>query len=117
MLNTYWVEGNGIDLTDSSNIWRLGIAVHEPNVGWVACPSWGYPQERWDRRGNRHPMQLRFTIVAVAEGAEFSGWEAWVADPPTDGISEGPTRTATRVRRRTRASTTLCHAKRVRKKV
>jgi hypothetical protein len=90
VLNTYWVEGAGIDLTDSANVWRLGIAVHEPGEGWVACPSWGFPQERWDRRGLWYPMELRFTIVAVAEGAEFSGWSNWVSTPPTDGVSEGP---------------------------
>ncbi len=88
VLSNYHVQGLGIDLHDTRNLWRQGIALIDDATGSpVTPPAWGYGDEPWNSRALWFPLKLRLTIVAVAEGATFSGWDRWVATPPTDGSS------------------------------
>jgi hypothetical protein len=87
-LSNFKVEGLGIDLHDTRNLWRQGITLFDDaSKSPVSPPSWGYGDEPWNSRSLWFPMKMRLTIVAVAEGATFSGWERWVSLPPTDGYS------------------------------
>ncbi len=81
----------GIDWTDLTKLWRFGnpMWVNGHNIGpnhWCT----DYPEE-WNNRALYFPMKLRITIVAVASGSTFSGWDNYV-DPvvqqpkPTYGI-------------------------------
>jgi hypothetical protein len=88
VLSNYHVQGLGIDLHDTRNLWRQGIALIDDATGSpVTPPAWGYGVEPWNSRASWFPLKLRLTIVAVAEGAAFSGWSSWVSTPPTDGYS------------------------------
>ena len=88
VLSNFHVQGLGIDLHDTRNLWRQGIALID-DASWspVTPPAWGYGDEPWNSRALWFPLKLRLTIVAVAEGAVFSGWSRWVSTPPTDGYS------------------------------
>ena len=84
----------GIDLHEAYNLLRLGISIHDTDRvsgvsgdTTVSSPAWGYGDEPWNHRALWFPMQMRLTIVAVAQGATFSGWDNWVLTPPTDGYS------------------------------
>ena len=88
VLSNYNVQGLGIDLHDRNNLWCLGIAIYDDVTGRpISPPSWGFDDEPWNSRAKWFPMKMRLTIVAVAEGASFSGWDRWVSTPPTDGYS------------------------------
>jgi hypothetical protein len=88
VLSNFNVQGLGVDLHDTNNLWRQGIAIFDDVTGSpISPPSWGYGDEPWNSRANWFPMKMRLTIVAVAAGATFSGWDRWVSTPPTDGYS------------------------------
>jgi len=88
VLSSFHVQGLGIDLHNTANLWRQGIAIIDDVTGSpVSPPSWGYGSEPWNSRAKWFPMKMRLTIVAVAAGATFSGWSKWVSTPPTDGTS------------------------------
>jgi hypothetical protein len=88
VLSSFHVQGKGIDLHNTANLWRQGIAIIDDATGSpITPPSWGYGAEPWNSRAKWFPMKMRLTIVAVAAGATFSGWDKWVSTPPTDGYS------------------------------
>ncbi len=68
-----------------------GLAITEAERSLPSIVSqlevWGYGDEPWNSRALWFPMKMRLTIVAVAAGATFSGWDNWVSTPPTDGTS------------------------------
>ncbi len=87
-MSDFNVWGLGIDLHDTNNLWRQGIVIFDAATGkTISCPSWGGDEETWNSRAKWFPMKMRLTIVAVAAGATFSGWDRWVSTPPTDGYS------------------------------
>ena len=84
----------GIDMHYAYNLLRLGISVHDvyrisgiTGDTTISCPAWGYGNEPWASRSLWFPMQIRLTIVAVAQGATFSGWNNWLPATPVDGYS------------------------------
>lgn len=91
ILRTYYVMGNGIDLTSRDNLWRMGVDVRNSSGQGIACPAWGYPEDIWATRANYYPLKVRFTIVAVSAGSSFSGWSNYVSGEPVDGGSGGGT--------------------------
>lgn len=71
----------GIDWTDLSKLWRFG------NPMWVNGHNMGngsyctdHPEE-WENYQLYFPLTLRVTIVAVADGYNFSGWSHYPGTP------------------------------------
>jgi hypothetical protein len=82
----------GVNLHQVQSLLRMGFCIIDitgasGTQGDLTSPAWGGSDQPWNSRALWLPMKLRVTIVAVAEGATFSGWDRWVANPPTDGYS------------------------------
>jgi regulation of enolase protein 1 (concanavalin A-like superfamily) len=87
-LANWWHKGvNGdkkIDLSRPYDIKRMGLVLRQfsPNclISDYVTPNC------WDQRGNYTPFSFNLTIVAVANGATFSGWSKYIgggdATPP-----------------------------------
>jgi hypothetical protein len=74
----YQLNGITIDWTDLSKLWRFGICFYigGHNVGpSIYCTD--HP-ELWSQIDSYMPLKLRVTIVAVAQGYTFSGWNNYV---------------------------------------
>jgi hypothetical protein len=93
---TWWVHPMGnIDWTDLSKLWRFG------NPFWynsyvLASPTYcapSSPATLWDDNKDKFfPMTIRMTIVAVAQGQTFSGWDHYLSGT---GVNRMPTPTYT----------------------
>jgi hypothetical protein len=75
---TYWVYHDGVDYSQMNNVWHFGI---NP---WKVTPNAQIRQENADVWAERNtywfPMKVRVTVVAVASGYTFSGWQNYVGD-------------------------------------
>lgn len=71
--STYWNYHNGVDYTQMNNVWHFGI---NP---WKLSPNLQIRQENaavWASRNTYwFPMKVKVTVVAVASGYTFSGWQ------------------------------------------
>ncbi|MFO7658914.1 MAG: T9SS type A sorting domain-containing protein [Bacteroidales bacterium] len=94
--NTWWTYNGGVDYTQIDKIWHFGINPYKlnPDGGQIRSENadiWAERFEKW------WPMQVRVTVVAVASGHTFSGWDSYVSlDPmptPNYGIDYLNTRT------------------------
>jgi len=94
VLHDYIQWERGIDLREAYKLLRIGFCLVDVSgasgeVGDLTSPAWGGDPEPWNSRSLWLPMTMRCTIVAVAEGATFSGWNNYVSGPPADGTSYG----------------------------
>ena len=92
VLHDYHQYQKGVDLHEAYKLLRIGIATVDISgasgvISDITSPEWGGETQPWNSRALWFPMKMRLTIVAVAEGAAFSGWNRWVSTPPTDGYS------------------------------
>lgn len=74
--STYWTYHGGVDYSQMNNIWHFGI---NP---WKLSPNTQIRQENaevWNQRFTYwFPLKVRVTVVAVASGYSFSGWQNYV---------------------------------------
>jgi hypothetical protein len=80
--NTWWVHPFGnIDWTDLSKLWRFGNPFWYDSQYLLASPSYctNAPSWVWDNERDKFfPLEIRITIVAVAQGHSFSGWDYYL---------------------------------------
>ncbi len=73
--STWWAYQGGVDWTEMDQVWHFGI---NP---WQVDPLLQIRSENtevWANRGKWFPMTIRVTVVAVANGYTFSGWENYL---------------------------------------
>ena len=79
---TWWVHPYGnIDWTDLSKLWRFGNPFWYDSQYLLASPSYCTNAPSWvwtDERSKFFPLDIRITIVAVAQGHSFSGWDYYL---------------------------------------
>ena len=72
----WWCDGAGcVDFSDPSSFSKFPIVLWSAEHGRRIMQS---DTEMWAIRSQFLPMQVRVTIVAVAQGAVFSGWDHWL---------------------------------------
>ncbi|MBN1951777.1 MAG: hypothetical protein JW801_11290 [Bacteroidales bacterium] len=86
----YYTVNGGIDMSNAGVVSKMAVDVRTESGTSISCPAWGYPDYPWSARANWFPMQVRFTVVAVASGAGFSGWGNYTSSAPVHGTSTGP---------------------------
>lgn len=81
--STWWDYNEGADFNQMNNIWHFGINPYRVNPSTMQLiPS---NPEAWNvRSAYWFPMKVRVTVVAVASGTTFSGWQNYIGDqtPP-----------------------------------
>ena len=81
---TYQLNGIPIDWTDLTKLWRMGnpLYIGGHNLGNGShCTD--HP-ELWDLVDSYLPLTMRVTVVAVADGYSFSGWDNYLGGNPTE---------------------------------
>jgi len=94
---SWWKYQGGADFNQMNNIWHFGINPYKTKDGNVQIR----PQnpDVWNVRNTYwFPMKVRVTVVAVASGSTFSGWQNYIGDqtPPNyqiDFVNERTTAT------------------------
>lgn len=83
--SSWWLKGSPLDFQNVHDFYKLGLVVWD---GESSClPStWetGKPNGctfAANYQDYFFPMQVRMTVVAVAQGASFSGWPKYLTDP------------------------------------
>jgi hypothetical protein len=77
--NTWWKYNGGCDFTQMDKVWHFGINPYRVVPSNVQIRSenadvWNVRNTYW------FPMRVRVTVVAVASGYTFSGWENYIGD-------------------------------------
>lgn len=76
--STWWNHPNGgIDWAHLEKLWRFGNPFWYLNDVLASSGCSNSPQN-WSQRGRFFPLTLRMTIVAVAQGQTFSGWNNYI---------------------------------------
>lgn len=75
--STWWEKDQTkpVDFSRPGDFLHLGIPLWSDNTKLVT--TWS-PNNDWVLHDQYLPMRVRATIVAVAQGSEFSGWDCWV---------------------------------------
>jgi len=75
--STWWEKDytKPLDFSRPGDFLHLGIPLWSDNTKLVS--SW-ISNGDWALRNQYHPMTVSATIVAVAKGIEFSGWDRWI---------------------------------------
>jgi hypothetical protein len=95
--STWWKTSNGgADFTKMDLVWHFGISP------WQSDPLAQIRSENaavWAERGKWFPMQVKVTVIAVADGYVFSGWDNYLQTEtaPEYQIDYTNERTATQV--------------------
>ncbi len=74
--STWWKTSNGgADFTRMDLVWHFGISPWQPDpLAQIRSEN----AEVWANRGKWYPMSVKVTIVAVADGYTFSGWDQYL---------------------------------------
>lgn len=71
---TWYIKNTPVDFSRVNDFERLGIALWCDD--YRNLTDWTFPESScWNDRGFLLPLTLRITVVAVAKGNTFSGWE------------------------------------------
>jgi MYXO-CTERM domain-containing protein len=94
---TSWWMGGTVDFTNpgafqgiGSPLWSDGQPCSDGNAAHVAICDWGGTDCCWDDRDDYFPMTVRMTVVAVAQGSTFSGWDTYVTPVAKDAGVDAP---------------------------
>jgi hypothetical protein len=74
--SSWWTLGEPVDFSRVKDFFSLGIALWCDN--YLNLSDWTPETEScWDQRNDILPLTMRFTLVIVAKGYTFSGWERY----------------------------------------
>jgi len=99
-LSTFWKYNGGADFTQMDKVWHFGINPYKVNGPTSFTQIRSENAAVWATRNTYwFPMTVRVTVVAVANGYTFSGWNNYVGDGtyPAFGIDFTNEQTATAV--------------------
>ncbi len=72
----WWGSYDGVDFRRVGDFWRLGINIWSLDPrSVISSKSWGGSDAVWNNRDIWFPISVNATVIAVAEGYTFSGWE------------------------------------------
>ncbi len=81
--NSWWRSYEGVDFNRVGDFWRLGINIWSLNPrSVIASTNWGGSNDLWAVRDKWFPIKVYVTVVAVAQGHSFSGWDNYVDGTP-----------------------------------
>jgi len=88
---TSWWLGGTVDFANpsafqgiGSPLWSDGQPCSDGDPAHVAICDWGGTDCCWDDRNDYFPMTVRMTVVAVAPGSTFSGWDTYITPADAD---------------------------------
>lgn len=96
--STWWAYNGGVDFTQMNIVWHFGINPYKVVPSNVQIRSEN--PEVWNERYTYwFPMKVRVTVVAVANGYTFSGWQNYIGDgtSPNYGIDYAGEQTSANV--------------------
>jgi hypothetical protein len=72
----WWESYEGVDFSRVQDFIQLGLIIWSLSPRSVIAPkSWGGNNSVWNNRDVWFPISVKATVIAVAEGYTFSGWE------------------------------------------
>ncbi|NJK86971.1 MAG: hypothetical protein HC906_14335 [Bacteroidales bacterium] len=72
---SWWCFGDGcLDFTKPDDFTYYAVIIRDKALGQRVMEN---APDAWAKRDQFFPMQLRVTVVAVAQGQSFSGWNYW----------------------------------------
>jgi hypothetical protein len=75
--STWWTYNGGVDYTQMNNVWHFGINPWNTDpfeqIRSEKTATWALRNIYW------YPMKVKITVVAVADGYTFSGWDNYVS--------------------------------------
>jgi len=75
--SSWWNLNEPVDFSRVNSFYSLGMALWCDN--YQNLSDWTYGTEScWNQRNELLPMTLRLTVVAVANGYTFRGWEEYI---------------------------------------
>ncbi len=80
--NTWWSSGY-VDFTRPYDFRDLAIVLWDGDpLRLLSPPNYGGSDEVWSIRDKWFPLEISVTVVAVAEGHTFSGWDNYIGIQP-----------------------------------
>jgi hypothetical protein len=84
--STWWTYNGGVDFTQMNIVWHFGINPYKVDPSNVQIRSenaavWNERFTYW------FPMKVRVTVVAVANGYTFSGWQNYIGNGTSPNYS------------------------------
>jgi hypothetical protein len=75
--STWWFKDDPVDFSRADGFERMGMVLwcedYKNLSDWTSASN-----SCWDQRNSFLPLTLRLTIVAVASGYTFSGWDGYI---------------------------------------
>lgn len=82
----WWTYNGGVDFTQMNIVWHFGINPYKVVPSNIQIRSEN--PEVWNERNTYwFPMKVRVTVVAVANGHTFSGWQNYIGDGTSPNYS------------------------------
>lgn len=75
--------GNKVDLSRPHHFKRMGLVLRTPEYCYIT--PWNVTPNCWVERDHYLPFDFHITIVAVAEGCVFQGWDHYFSDGEKSG--------------------------------
>ena len=88
---SWWKKGGvPVDFSRANDIWKMGVVLWGSDPSLCNVSDWVSPENCWDERGGLLPLKIRVTIVAVANGNSFSGWNNYVSGSTSNSTEQIP---------------------------
>jgi hypothetical protein len=75
--SSWWTLDEPVDFSRVNDFYSLGLVLWCDN--YLNLSDWSSETEScWDQRNDILPLSIRLTVIAVAKGYTFSGWEEYI---------------------------------------